>query len=344
MKWKHWAVLIILVLLNYIIFSTALTQLAEQRRPKPQGTRTPQPTFASTEANPVAWKILPTSTTRPPWLPSTPTPTPTDRPVVASPTAAEAPAIETPEATSQEATARPSPTAQATQPPPTAPPTATPTGEVATVTHTVKRGETLSEIAKAYEVTTQAIVAANDLENANLIVTGQKLIIPAPGQVPTQGPTATPKPKTPTPESQATPTATPTGQAAPPTGSEQFTGAIVWDPMVAPNCAGPAISRQSVIQDGEGNPVNGAVVEVECYGNLWLSHPSGTEGEYEPGHYDFSFGQSQPQEWTCSVRVVEVDGTPVDSSQVLLVHFDTNSCRPGGEGHQVAIVNWTKHW
>jgi LysM repeat protein len=339
MKWRHWSVLIVLVLLNYIIFSTAFTQLAEQRRPKPGGTRTPQPTFERTEVNPVAWKIMPTSTTRPPWLPSTPTPTPIDLPAVASPTAGEAPADDTPVATAQ-----PSSTPEPTQPPTAAPSTSTPAGEVETVTHVVKRGETLSVIAEAYGVSTQAIVEANDLEDPNHIVTGQRLIIPAPGQVPTKGPTATPKPKTPTPESQTAPTAAPTSQPAPPTGTEQFTGAIVWDPLVAPNCAGPAISRDSVIQDKEGNPVNGVIVKVDCYGNVWLSHPSGTEGEYDPGHYDFSFGQSQPQEWTCSVQVVEVNGAPVDSSQVLTVHFDTIDCRPDGEGHQVAIVNWTKHW
>ena len=65
MKWRHWAVLIVLVLLNYIIFSTAFTQLAEQRRPKARPTRTPHPTFESIEPSPVAWMVLPTSTSRP---------------------------------------------------------------------------------------------------------------------------------------------------------------------------------------------------------------------------------------------------------------------------------------
>jgi LysM repeat protein len=44
--------------------------------------------------------------------------------------------------------------------------------------HTVAQGETLSEIAKAYGVTVDAIVRANKLRNAHTIRIGQKLFIP----------------------------------------------------------------------------------------------------------------------------------------------------------------------
>jgi hypothetical protein len=154
--------------------------------------------------------------------------------------------------------------------------------------------------------------------------------------------TATPKPQAPTATSTSTskpPTATPT-QAA---GGSQFTAEIIWDPVIAPNCSGPAISKQSIIRDAGGGPVNGARVEVECYGNKWLSHASGTPGEYEPGHYDFSFGQHTPQDWTCTARVFDLNSQPV-TSEVVTIQFDTNDCKPDGNGHQVAIVNWTKHW
>lgn len=50
--------------------------------------------------------------------------------------------------------------------------------EAATV-HSVRRGETLTEIAQAYKVTVQAIKDANKLSNANTIAVGQKLNIPA---------------------------------------------------------------------------------------------------------------------------------------------------------------------
>jgi LysM repeat protein len=176
MKWRHWSVLIVLLLLNYIIFSTALTQLARQRQPKPRPVRTLAPTFTATEPNPVAWIVLPTSTARPSPTPVTPRPTPTGPP-----------------------SSTPQGTAAATEAPPTevatdTPPPATPTPPDASLLHTVRRGESLSEIARGYGVSVQAIVEANDLDNPNRIVTGQKLIIPSPQQTPTPRPTATASP------------------------------------------------------------------------------------------------------------------------------------------------------
>ena len=45
-------------------------------------------------------------------------------------------------------------------------------------THTVKRGETLICIARAYQVDPTAIVKANNMKDANKIYVGQKLSIP----------------------------------------------------------------------------------------------------------------------------------------------------------------------
>lgn len=332
MKWRHWAVLIILVLLNYIIFSTAFTQLARQRLPTPRDTRTPQPTFESLPPSPVAWIVAPTSTPLPTRTPITPAPT------VALSLTAEITSTVQPTVTVEPPTATVEPTATPL------PPTATPQAASETVIHVVRRGETLSEIAAQYDVSVQAIVDANRLEDPSHIVTGQKLIIPLVGSAPpteaspTAGaPTATkPKPSN-TPKPQ---TPTPTTKPA----SLQFTGEVIWDPAVAPNCSGPAISKQSLIRDAASNPVDGVVVEVNCYGNKWRSHPSGNPGEYEAGHYDFVFGQTTPQDWACTARVVEINGQAVTSSQVVTIHFDTNDCQPHGSGHQVAIVNWTKNW
>ncbi len=44
--------------------------------------------------------------------------------------------------------------------------------------HVVRQGETLSTIAKAYNVTTKAIMGANKIKDANRLSIGQKLFIP----------------------------------------------------------------------------------------------------------------------------------------------------------------------
>ena len=74
---------------------------------------------------------------------------------------------------------RPSPTAVAE---PTAPP-------VEETIHIVESGDTVSGIASKYGVTQEAIIKANNLEDANRLSLGQKLIIPPP---PAQEPTPTP--------------------------------------------------------------------------------------------------------------------------------------------------------
>jgi LysM repeat protein len=185
----------------------------------------------------------------------------------------------------------------------------------------------------------QAIVDANGLSDPNHIVVGQKLIIPVSGEMVA---TATPGAQATRAPTKKPPTATATPK--PPASNFQFTAQLIWDPLVAPNCSGPGISKQSVIKDAGGNPVNGVRVQVDCYGNVMTSHPSGNPGEYDAGHYDFSFGQSSPQDWTCTARILDIDGQPVASSEAISIHFDTNDCQPYGSGHQVAIVNWAKHW
>ncbi len=274
MKWRHWAILIVLVLLNYIIFSTAFSQLAKQRDPGPAPTRTPAPTFEAQTQAPVSWVVLPTCTVCPTRTPITPSPTPD----AAQSTATAEAILAATQAALPTLTASPSPTPTPLPPTPLPPTPVPPT--------------------------------------------------PRPAQ-----PTNPPRPA-------ATQAPAPT---APPAPGQQFTAKLIWDPKVAPNCAGPAVAKQSVIRDTAGNPVNGVVVQANCYDNIFDSHPSGTPGEYEPGHYDFSFGQSKPQDWVCTFRVLTVNGQPVNS-EVTSIHFDVNDCRPEGPGHQVAILNWTKNW
>jgi LysM repeat protein len=61
------------------------------------------------------------------------------------------------------------------------------------ITYTVKRGDTLSGIAKQFGETVEVIVAANHITQANLISQGQVLVIPPPPNPPptTAGPAVT---------------------------------------------------------------------------------------------------------------------------------------------------------
>ena len=93
------------------------------------------------------------------------------------------------------------PDATSTPPPTGGTPTPTPTSTGST-TYIVKAGDTLGQIAARFGVTIQAIAAANNLPNINIIYVGQVLIIPG-GTGP--GPTATP-PATPTPGPTTPPT------------------------------------------------------------------------------------------------------------------------------------------
>jgi LysM repeat protein len=74
-------------------------------------------------------------------------------------------------------------------------PTAAPKTGRANVYHTVKLGDTLEKIARAYGVTAAAISSANGITNPDLIWVGQKLLIPGATQpgAPAAKPTARPQ-------------------------------------------------------------------------------------------------------------------------------------------------------
>lgn len=61
---------------------------------------------------------------------------------------------------------------------PVAPPRSSSGGNVSGYEHIVRQGETLSTIAKAYNVTTKAIIESNQIKNPNRLSIGQKLFIP----------------------------------------------------------------------------------------------------------------------------------------------------------------------
>jgi LysM repeat protein len=86
------------------------------------------------------------------------------------------------------------------------PPPSTPGG---TVIHVVQPGDFLARIARQYNTTVAAIVAANNIANPNLIFPGQQLVIPVGGTLPP--PPATSVPATVVPPTNVPPTQSPGG-------------------------------------------------------------------------------------------------------------------------------------
>ncbi len=168
-----------------------------------------------------------------------------------------------------------------------------------------------------------------------------------PTPTPTYTDTPTPT-NTPTRQPTRVPTRRPTPTRVPPTATPtpgfQWDGDLVWDPLVAPNCGGIGISKVSIIKDKSGAAINGARVLMDCYGNPAISVPSGEPGVYDPGHYDSWGWTTQPAAYVCTVQMYDLNGVPVQNSEVITIQFDTNSCEPGGSGHQAAIVNWVKRY
>ena len=122
------ALVIVLLLINYLIFSRLVLMVSGGRQATPTPTRTPKPTFTPFSV-----------------VVATPTPVP-------EPTATEEPE-----------------------------PVASPTSTI----HVVGSGETLSEIARMYGSSVDAIVEANDLGTSDAIIReGQELLIPAPPAAP----------------------------------------------------------------------------------------------------------------------------------------------------------------
>ena len=71
-------------------------------------------------------------------------------------------------------------------------PSVAPTPGATPLVYVVQRGDQLGRIAQSFGVTLQAIQAANGITNPNLIVTGQKLVIPSPGASPVPSATGAP--------------------------------------------------------------------------------------------------------------------------------------------------------
>jgi hypothetical protein len=221
-------------------------------------------------------------------------------------------------------------------------PTPTPT-KTPKPTFTVTPTPTETPIPTDTSTPTATFTPTPEATNTPIVYTATPTETPTETPVPTSPPTNTPRPR-PTNTRRPQPTATRTRVPVTPTPQFQWTGEVVWDVRYQANCGGVGIAKQSIIKDRSGAVINGARVLMDCYGNQFISHPSGTPGEYDPGHYDFWGISYVPVSYTCTLRMYDLNGVPVQSSQVVTVQFDQGPCEGGQSGHQVAIVNWTKQY
>lgn len=100
-------------------------------------------------------------------------------------------------------------------------------------TYTVKKGDTLSEIAVRFRVSVGDLAKANGITDPSLVRVGQVLVIPLPGVTITPTRISSATTPTPTPRTTSTPTKTPAPTKTPTPKSPTLTGKIaftVWNP------------------------------------------------------------------------------------------------------------------
>jgi murein DD-endopeptidase MepM/ murein hydrolase activator NlpD len=115
-------------------------------------------------------------------------------------------------------------------------------------THTIAGGESLYTIARKYDVTTQAIVLANNLSSPDKIVVGQKVIIPGRPDLVQSAPAAAPAPVQVASANVQTIASVPTSPGlAPAAGTLQAPTAAAVAPVAAPTPAATPVAAPTQV-------------------------------------------------------------------------------------------------
>jgi Bacterial SH3 domain len=323
MSRRHWALVAVLVLVNYIIFSSLATVVLNHRDRMPPPTRTPLPTFTSRPSStPVA--LVPTvtpSATSTPTRVQQPTPTATATSVVSQPT--EIPAGRS----SPESAERPSLTVKTS------------------LRVRAGPGTNYPQIGSLSPDTTVAITGRNaDASWWQISYAkgpgGKGWISASPSYS-----TAQNTQNVPIVEAPAVPTTlpTPVAPAKPkwqfePTGFEGQ-----WN-------AGLAQIRGKVV-DTAGQPVSGAFMQARCGGTTLASNPSGInlyapENSYEPGAFDIILSSPISRDSMCKweVRVVQANNFEEAKDPGAPALSDTAYCELEWEIASICFTRWRKNW
>lgn len=113
-------------------------------------------------------------------------------------------------------------------------------------------------------------------------------------------------------------------------------GSIYWEPNAG------LTQIKLYVKDALGNPVDGVRFRIQTADGSWeaISNPTG-QPSYHAGWTDFAL-RSEPIAATWILWALDDEGN-VASDPVSVV-TDTNDPQPGGSGHQVATVFWTKNF
>ena len=343
MSRRQWALVVVLILVNYIVFASLFNVVFSNRRGLAQPTNTPPlPTFTPTlPATPVV--LAPTNTPIPP----SPTPTWTAE-IVASdtPTPESSASTEVPPATE-------APPAQETPPPDT--PTTAPSGPSVMVDvnlnvrtgpgtnydriGVVPEGTSVDIVGRTADSAWWQISYADGPDGRGWISAGYGTatntetvpVVEAP-------PPPTPSAPTPAPTSPA--------PAPAPTATYQFTP-LAWEGQWN---AGLAQIRGKIL-DPAGNPVSGVFVQAKCGSTVLTSNPSGINlyapGEpYEAGAYDIILSSPLSPSSMCDWEVRVVQGSNYDEANDPSAPSlsSLGYCGLEPEAMSICFANWQKYW
>jgi LysM repeat protein len=181
-------------------------------------------------------------------------------------------------------------------------PTRTPTPANVTK-YTVQSGDTLSEIARKFDVSVADIVAINDLPNADILSEGQQLLIPGSPLTPT--PT-----RVPIPTSTRAPLPVITGTASTALGDFFVTireirapGSLTGEQVILTNLSGQVNMAGWTMTDGEGNQFTFPSLSLLSKGEVTVHTGRGTNTAT-----DLYWGQTEPRWATGKVAYLRDPG------------------------------------
>jgi hypothetical protein len=328
MSRRQWALVIVLILVNYIIFASLFNVVFSNRRGLVEPTRTPLPTFTPAPP-PTSVALAPTNTPVPPLATETPTAvmvTP-DTPTPVQPAPTEATATEVSPADTS-VPGGPSVTVDVNLNVRTGP--GTNYGRVGSL----PEGTTVEITGRNAGSTWWQIPFADGPDGKGWISAGYG----TPSN--TDGVPVVEAPPTPTP---GAPTPAPTAEAPPPapTAAYQFT------PTGWYGDTNYGLTRfMGDIKDTAGSPVNGVFVKATCGTYSTISYPSGPtpwgslgEGsDWPPGFYDITV-DSKPVPCMWTLQVIDTDDrvtVKTELSEAVPVEVTADQ--------SVIQANWQKNW